>query len=233
MKKESQKYSLHSAFTLLELVFVIVIIGILTTFLLQENKRNITYEAATQLVSHIRYTQHLAMVDDKFSANDNVWYKKRWQIIFGTSVDTDNKIAYSIFSDNASDADDAKPNLSELARDPMNPEMYLSGGYSGILNTLDDYQANKKMNLGLSYGISTIEFSGGCLSGTKRISFDHLGRPIRDSLATYDQSYHTSTGTGTTNRLIQDACIIKLINPDEGNATIRIEPETGYAYVVI
>jgi len=227
---------MKKAFTLLELVFVLVIIGIIAAVMIPEMKSNGLREAAMQMISHIRYTQHLAMVDDRFDLSDSEWYKEKWQFIYGKSdssstKDTDGYIAYSIFSDWAGSST-GNPDLSEMAKDPMTNSKYLSGGFSGALDTYDP-EANKKMNLGLSYGITDVEFSGGCRADTMRISFDHLGRPIRDPLTTYTQSYDTATGSGTTNRLIQDACEIKLINPSEGSATIKIEAETGYTYIVM
>jgi len=216
------------AFTLLELVFVIIVIGILAAAIITSTRSNPLQEAATQLLSHIRYTQHLSMVNDKFDANDANWYKKRWQIIFGSSnvasdLDTDGKIAYSIFADDS--ALNGNPNLSEIAKDSMNSDQYLSGGYSGTLSTKDS-RANKKMNLGLSYNIDDVQLSGGCTgANTKRILFDHLGRPIEDSVKTYVSSYKSG-------KLLENACIITLISTNEGNISIYVEPETGYAHIL-
>ena len=57
---------MKKAFTMLELVLVIVIVGILSFALVNGWERNTLREAADQLVNHIRYTQHLAMQEDKF-----------------------------------------------------------------------------------------------------------------------------------------------------------------------
>ncbi len=214
---------MKNSFTLLELLFVLVLISIIAIELLPRMKSNLLKQAAQQLIADIRYTQHLALTDDKYDPNDKVWFKKRWQIIFGQSVDTEQKLAYSIFSDNTTDDDDAKPGLSELAIDPSNNNKYLSGGYSGILKTSEP-QANKKMNLGLSYGIDEYKFGGGCSARTRRISFDHYGRPIKDSLALYTTAYKKG-------RLLTKACTIELIDSNEGSIVINIEPETGYVHI--
>jgi len=83
---------MKKAFTLLELIFVIVVIGILAAVILPSMKTNPVAEAAVNLLSQIRYTQHLAIVDDKYDANNNTWYRDRWQIVL-------NGNTFSIVSD--------------------------------------------------------------------------------------------------------------------------------------
>lgn len=212
---------MKKSFTLLELVFVIVVIGILSAVIIPRTSTNRLREAAIQIVSHIRYTQHLAMIDDNYNINDSKWYKKRWQIIFGTSASTENKVAYTIFADSATSTTATNPNIREMAIDPMNKNKYLSGGYSGSLDT-SEVNATKKMNLGISYDVSSVVFGGGCASSTVRITFDHLGRPIKDPLTTYTKAYKD-------NKLIETACTITLNSDSEASIVISIEPETGYA----
>ena len=211
---------MKKAFTMIELVFVIVVIGILAAVIIPNTRTNPLYEAATQLVSHIRYTQHLAMVDDKFDSNaSSEWYKKRWQIIFGTSNYTNGTPAYTIFSDTSKDGE---PNPDEIAVNPLDNSKLLSGGYSGTLYTSDS-RATKKMNLN-SYGITAYDLEGGC-SGA-RVSFDHLGRPIKGDLSSMSGPYFAGT-----QRLITQTCNI-ILSSSEGNVTIAVQPETGYACIL-
>lgn len=226
MKKTSKEYSplLNTAFTMLELVFVIVVIGILAATIIPSTKTNPVQEAAVQVLAHIRYTQHLAMMDDKYNAADANWYKGRWQIIFYDGNNSNNVPAYTIFSDAPNYSGD--PSVNEIAMDPQNPNVYMSGGYSGTVS-LDvlhaSFQGTKKMNLGMTYGITNYQLSGGCAGA--RISFDYLGRPIRG-----DQ--HTMTGPyeAPTQRLIIADCNVTLTDGTE-TAVITIRPETGYASV--
>ena len=77
---------MNKAFTMIELVFVIIVIGILSATIIPRIQTNHNAETAINLVSQIRYTQHLALVDDNYDATTSDWYKKRWSIIFnGTS----------------------------------------------------------------------------------------------------------------------------------------------------
>lgn len=226
MKKKikiEQVQRMKKAFTMMEFVFVIVIIAILTVAILPRIESNSLREAAIQVISHIRYTQHLAMVDDQYDANDANWFKGRWQIRFGSSAYTNNEMAYAIFLDDG--AYDGNPNLSELAIDPIHNGRYLSGGWSGILYTSDE-RANKDMNIGLTYDIANVGFAGGCASvNQKRLTFDHLGRPLWGTVHSLNRPYEA-------NKIIQRSCEIILTNSSGDSVTIAIEPETGYAHIL-
>jgi len=83
---------MKKAFTMIELVFVIVVIGILAAVIIPRIKTNQTLEAAIKLLSDIRYTQHLSMINDKFDTSNTNWFKNRWKIVI-------NNNKYSIMSD--------------------------------------------------------------------------------------------------------------------------------------
>jgi len=233
MIKNSLKNSSTKAFTMIELVFAIVVIGILAAVIIPNTRTNPLQEAAIQLVSHIRYTQHLAIVNDTYNPNriddngDVIWHKDRWQLVFSNSEYSDNSEAYTIFSDTYGTAvsrGDAQE--SEIARNPQNSEKIMTGGY-GIAQAINYNHANfkgmKEMNLGKSYGVESVTLEGGC-SGA-RISFDYLGRPFRG-----DQSTMSGPYTAGTQRLITQNCRIKLSKGSD-NLYITVAPETGYACI--
>ena len=217
-----------SAFTMLELVFVIVVIGILSAIFIPKVGQNKLSEAATQLISHIRYTQHLALSQDEYNTTDVNWYKKRWQIFFANTVGS-NGWAYTIFSDANGDGN---PNVSEIAVNPLNQSKKLTGGYSAGTIAYGDSAASDKLNLAHKYGISNISFSANCSDGNSlRIAFDHIGRPLFGSIHLLNAPYTV----GGASRLIQNdaagnPCIITITR--SGNtAKIAIEPETGYVHL--
>jgi prepilin-type N-terminal cleavage/methylation domain-containing protein len=69
-----------SAFTLIELIIIIVVVGILSAAVYPRMERDALREAAEQVARHIKYAQHLAMVDDVFNDQNTSWFKNRWAI---------------------------------------------------------------------------------------------------------------------------------------------------------
>lgn len=199
---------MKKAFTMIELIFVIVIIGILAAVIIPKSGSNKLYEAATQVVSHIRYTQHLAMVDDKFDVNDATWFRENWQIEFKSGTN----VYYQIYSDKDKNGNADIIN-NELAMDPLTKQ---------TLNDADDLTDLKK-----KYGITSVEFSNSCkaTASSKEISFDFLGRPY----------YFLTSANPPVNNIYQylltQDCNITLTSA-EGNVSIKIYPETGYTCIL-
>jgi prepilin-type N-terminal cleavage/methylation domain-containing protein len=203
------------AFTMLELLFVIIVIGILAVFAMPNFNRHPLQEAAEQVASHIRYTQHLAMVDDKFDPTDPTWYQNKWQIRFRLLM---NESGYVIFSD--SDTQKANANNSEMALDPLTGER---------MNGFDQY---KPANLTLSYDIkgdatgivqSCFRADGSLVTSNRGVfAFDNLGRPYRG----------LSNATAPFDNLMTGSCDLTLTNNNNESITIRVHPETGYVCIL-
>ncbi len=241
---------MKNAFTMIELVFVIVIVGILSLVISSSFERNTLREAADQVVSHIRYTQHLAMVDDKFVPNPEMskegsaatrllesqeWYKGRWQIFFANTEGSGNAWSYMIFSDSPNYT--GTPDVSEHAKNPLDENRYLSGGYSAGNIDFRSPLATKEMNLGNKYGLLDIDFVNGCTIATtrQRISFDYLGRPFYGNPHAQTNVYHDELNF----KILKSTCHIQLClttpcatATNENKITIAIEPETGYTHIL-
>lgn len=225
---------MKKAFTMIELVFVIVVVGILSSVAISSFQRNTLQEAADQLVSHIRYTQHLAMMDDRFNdqtiAIPDNWPESRWQISFSSSdANADNKPAYLIFRDLDNDGTvdiSSNPLRDEIAKDPLNQQNYLTGGltgYSTLNINSNSFIGSKSLNLGIKYGITRVSLTSTCSSGTK-IAFDYMGRPIRGPLTSFNSNPYPA------GRMIVSDCNITLESGAK-NTVITIKPETGYTYI--
>ena len=217
---------MKKAFTMIELVFVIVVIGILAATIIPSVKTNPVQEAAIQLVSHIRYTQHLAMVDDKHNdpVTDSDWEKGRWQMVFAfVGAAVDNHPSYTIFSDNDNGSGyGGDASSSEMAKNPQNIDQVMTGGHTGASNLTyadSSFIGVKKMNLGGSYGITGISRTGGC-SNLYHLTFDHLGRPMKG----------THSPTTNTHSYISSDCNLTLTDGTQ-SVSVIVTAETGYAYL--
>lgn len=234
---------MRRGFTLIEIIFVIIIVGILSSVLVPRFTRPTLIEAANQIVSHIQYTQHLAMIDNKFDPDDQFWYKTRWQIFFAKTTGSNLEWAYSIFSDHLG-THTGNPDEGEIAKNISNQLQYLTGGYSAgtlpyVVSGAINPKITKEMNLGHKYSIKDIEFRGGCRTGAiKRIAFDNIGRPLYGN-SRYLNSLYSGTSTPAGSHLLETQCRIQLCsvtdcsvaNSDE-IITIAIEEETGYTYLL-
>jgi len=218
---------MKKAFTMIELVFVIVIVGIISAMIAPNFQGNSLREAADQLISHIRYTQHLAMMDDKYDPNDTNWFLGRWQIYFANNGGSDNKWSYTIYSD-WKGGHTGNPDAGEIAVNPLNHNQYLTGGTSGTnIVHYGDKEAMKELNLGHKYGVSNIQFSGGCRSTVHYINFDSLGRPSNS----FPSNFSFELASSGWHKLLTSACIITL-SDNTSVIKIAVEPETGYAHIL-
>lgn len=194
-----------SAFTMLELVFVIVVIGIISAVAFPRIGNSKLVESTDQILSHIRYTQHLAMQDDKFDPTNAQWFRNRWYIRFEQDGGT---WVYSIGSANQPDT---------WAKNPEDNTKFLSGR-SAVAEAL----RNNKMRIEQSYGLAIAATNNcGVAAGAAQviIHFDYLGRPMGDvsaAIAPYANLFQANP------------CVITFSNGTQ-NATITIAPETGFA----
>ena len=225
---------MKKAFTLVELVFVVVVIGILAFALWPTKQPTQALEAARQIVAHIRYTQHLALNDDKFAAHTDTggtdsiakdWYKRLWRITFSNlTADKDCKIGgwrYAVYQNIANDlSDKGQPNGTiEAARNPAQAGKVLSACYSGLSTNTSD-----ELNLSQTYKIENIDFSE---FGTQGIIFDELGRayPRGDFSQAYNNGKKFKLGDNNSYGRIT------LSAKDGSVAKILVFAETGYACV--
>lgn len=230
---------MKKAFTLMELIFVILIIGILSAIMIPNIENNSLKQAAQQVAADIRYTQHLAMIDDRYNINNISstgqvkWYKTRWQILFSanngsatTNLGTP-KLAYTIFSDKVGDST-GNPNEAEVAIMPGNSSRRMTGGFN-TSNALSywhsDFVGLKRMNLEEQYNITNVSFSASCsVGGSTRIAFDYLGRPLRGNLRFDTTPYMMGD-------LLASDCNITLTNADNKTIVLTVAPETGYVKI--
>ncbi|MDR2152782.1 MAG: hypothetical protein LBO72_08175 [Helicobacteraceae bacterium] len=203
----------------METVVAVVIVGILAAIAIASS-----YEpdrlalAQDQIVRHIRYTQHLSVMDDKFDPQDPNWRLRKWRLRFGHHANPiyvgglPNGWSYTIFADKDPEASTA-PSISEIALDP-HTKLLLSGGFNDSLKT-SDRRATPEMAL-WHWRVKELQFTG-C---NQIIGFDEMGRP-------YNMS---NSASGTTSKILTTTCKITLKDENDDTASVCVEPETGWTH---
>lgn len=207
----------RSAFTMIELVFVIIVLGILAALSLPRLDRDIKQEAADSILSDIRYTQHLALMDDKHKFDNPNWQKAFWKVSF-ESCGSGTGLFTSIGSDMDYLGDISK---DEAAIDPANGNPMFWTNTVSCANG-GDGTVSDRIFLTKRFSIESIAGTGGC-EDLQHIGFDRLGRPhvsFSDSTIPDYASY------------MPTACTFTFSMSDGNTIAVRIESETGYAYIV-
>ncbi|AJD05976.1 prepilin-type N-terminal cleavage/methylation domain-containing protein [Campylobacter lari] len=223
---------MKQAFTLIELVFVCIILSLLFSMAYVYYKPDYLRLGAEQVLNDIKYTRHLALIQNDFRAKEfNIakreWFKAKWQLYFIRSKSaTNNEQTYTIFLDKNGDgnANIGKNMINkdrEIAVDLINPDILMNSGQSGVINQ-NDSKANLKYNIEKTYGISKVLFEGAC-KGSTRLIFDDYGRlytPLKNAMRTYDKLAS-----------FNNDCIIRLSNKKNQHICIVINTVSGYAYI--
>lgn len=191
-----------TAFTMIELIFVIVVIGILAAMIIPRLDRDNRFEAATQVLNHIKYTQHLAMTEDVFNDQDPNWYLERWEIQFYGCG------GYVVYRD---DNQGGGPDRNESAVDPQTRKRLFTTNVCA--ESVLDFDKISLMN---HYDVNNIGTNAGC--GGLDISFDNLGRPYRSN--------------NINDVVKQNCEITLTFNTPGATEVVRIHPETGYACIL-
>lgn len=225
---------MKSAFSLLELALVIVILGVVlgvAKFYFVADK-NLAL-AAKQIQNDLAYTRNLALMQAAFRAFDtsvakDEWFKARWQVYFIRSKSaTNDEQTYTIFLDKNGDgnANLGKNELNldrEIAVDILNAKKLMNSGQSGVISK-DDERANARFNIEKKFGVKAVEFRGAC-AGATRVIFDEFGRlysPLKNANAPYEKLlFHKNA-----------PCIIRLKNAQEQSICIVLDTLSGYAFV--
>jgi len=207
----------NKAFTMIEMVFAIIVIGVLTAVALPRLQRDTKQQVADSILSDIRYTQHLALIDDKHNINNNSWQRSFWRIGFNSCGGGSGLYEYI-----GSDMDyGGGISNNEAAIDPVNGKRMNWSTFTNCSNG-GDAQTSDRIFLTNKYGITNISWGGSC-SRARYVGFDNMGRP--------HQGFTLSGSANYISRL-NTACFIKFKLSGGDTFSISIQPETGYAQIV-
>ncbi|SFV58817.1 Putative periplasmic ATP /GTP-binding protein [hydrothermal vent metagenome] len=212
-----------SAFTIIELVFVIVVLGILASLAMGRMDRDLKQEASDTILSHIRLAQQLALRDNKHRSDNNPkWQTAYWRFEYEKCDGVDRYI-YRVGSD--SDLSGGI-NKIESAIDPVNGKYIWA---DGACDNFEDLASDESPDVFLygRFGIEHVSHStatGSCT--TQNIGFDFLGRPHSGI-----KTYKTSSDSSFQKIMTRD-CILTFDMSDGTNFQIKIEAETGHSFIV-
>ena len=167
-KKALQEYSLHSAFSLIELIFAISIIAILVSQIVPKKQHSKLDLAAQRVVMYLKHTRYLGLVDNKYSLTNTEWFKARWTLKFQNCSKDEDGMYFVVYSDESGGT--AAFKKDECAKDPITSRILYSG-YK--CEPRDD--ESKYILLTKEYGITKVTMSCNKTSTIGKISFGEKG----------------------------------------------------------
>ena len=210
-----------SAFTMIELVFVIVVLGILSSIAMGRMERDLSQEASSSILSHIRLAQQLAISDNKHRSDNNpLWQRAYWQIQFRQCLNGD--WSYRVGSDIGLDGGVNSLGKLESAINPIDGKYLFTTDCQNLGS--DESQS---VRLTKKFGIQNINST--C---TQSIGFDYLGRPHRGV------NYNSAD---FSNIMTNDCTLTFFLSSDINNDgsidnndsfSISVQAETGHSFIV-
>lgn len=212
---------MKKGFTMIEVIFVMIVIGLLATMALPQINRDLRQESADTILTNIRYTQSIALSDNKHQMDNPKWEQSYWRINFKSCSDGGQYLEIGTDMD-YSGSETASFSVNNAAKNPLDGKPMTwttqSACKKGGNNDVSD-----SIFLTSKYQVASVSASGGCQSPS--IAFDYLGRP--------------HTGAGFTNSqesvyggYMKNVCILTFTMNDETSFQIEIMPETGYATII-
>jgi len=210
---------------MIELVFVIVVLGILASLAMGRMDRDLRQEAAETILSHIRLTQQLALRDNKHRSDNNPdWQTGYWRFQFNNCNPALNvKPIYAVGSAPLN----GTLTKATSAIDPVNGK-YLFGSCTESFNTND---VSEDVFAGQHFGVESMKLTG-CykVSNTANrgghFGFDYLGR-LHVAVGSYD-----SAGVDMFEEIATRDCNLTITMVESDDIVITIKSETGHAFIV-
>lgn len=208
------------SFSLLELIFVLTLITIITASFYSntsfEKLKDDNIDIATnRLVLYLKQTRYQALLDDKKELDEQKWHKKRWTLKFFECDKSIGGIYYVIYSDENLKG---HPNKSESLKDALSNKYIYSSN-----SCVNSYDTSKYVLLTKVFGIQKVDVSCKMDSSLGKISFGSDGW-VYKKLSTNENEHYKYRLT--------KPCIIKLIDKYNNKREIVIEHESGYIYKI-
>jgi len=225
LKLKIDNLKLKPAFSMIELVFVIVVLGILAAMALPRLDRDYREEAVTSIISSLMYAKHMALTDNVTNPQNDKWQRAFWR--FGIGKCSDDGIFYYIGSDKNYDG---KIDVNEAIADQSTGKVMMA---DETLPCKSDVDKNVSSNILLTkkYSIddSMITFSNCTPVDSdkddlgKYVGFDYFGR--------IHKGFLDSTSPDFSSRVHTDCQITLSFKNDLNDVVITIESDTGFISV--
>ena len=239
---------LHKAFTLVELIFVIVIVSILSVMMVPRMNSSELQDATDQVIKHMRLAQSLALVQDFYlseatqsSEYTNInqrnkasvyWFKRWWQIQFHN--ENAAGASYSVYSDHPSDvlnaAYSAQPEYSATATSSdliaidAHTGQYIVRDTAGVPASMRLEDVDIGDNYNVQFNMSQCTYVSGNANST-HILFDHMGRP-------HCGKANTDVSFDPYEQLVNAQIKITLTHNDTNEKSeICVEKESGFIHL--
>ena len=223
------------AFTLIEMLIVMVLIAILALYSIPRLNRDSRSEAINHLLTMIRFTQNLALHDNRHNFNNSMWQKSFWR--FEIYQCKNGGLFYKIGADKQYNGG---LNRGEVAIDPSNGKFtFWDTRKECPKNSQDALMQDVSPNIFITqkYGINKVEFKNCAIYGSKplvsnakHVRFDFFGRAYRG----YTRVSKYASLNQPRNLGVQlNNCEIEFsfIDPNIKPFTIIIPNESGFAYL--
>lgn len=201
------------AFSLIEIIFVLVLIGIASSFAIPKNNISKLNLAKQQLTMQLKYMRYIAMLDNKYDHNNTLWYRKAWNFKFRW-CNGKKEIHYYIFSDINNNG-----HVSEIEslKDPLTNQYIYSSKYCKDSINRTNYTLISKY-----YDIKSVDITCNKTSSLGQILF------LNDGVG-YSKFESNNTNHKNDYKITSD-CSIKLIDKNHKDVNITISGKTGYIY---
>jgi len=219
------------AFTMVELIIVIITLAILAAYSIPRIKRDTRSEAINHILMMMRYTQNLALHDDMHLKDNTNWQRRFWRFEIDYCAGKGNGLYYNIVTDNNMRG---KANKEETAIDPSNGKYtYWIHTKKCPKNSTDALMNQVSPNIFLTqkYGINSVKFESCTIYKRTRTSyegqhlgFDNYGRAYKSYTAS---SIPNNWGVAITDCKIKFSFIDNSIDP----FTVVVSKESGFIYL--
>ena len=200
---------MKKSFSLIEFIFVVLLVGIVVSHSVQKNNLSKLKLAKNQILLHLKYARYIALLDNKYNLNDNKWHKQRWSMKFLNCQENIGGLYYVVYNDLDGNGAISK---EETIKDPLTNN-YI---YSYQCTKDSFYDKSKFVLLSEDYAIEKIDVSCNKTTTIGQISFGNNGK------------VYAKNGINESDYEIIEPCTIKLFDKHNQSETITIYPNSGY-----